>query len=1663
MINKSVLSKKVQRTLKRAIHSLLSSATLFCAIVFVCASGLAEAQYSYDFTAATYAAPEGNGTNTTSVVNVTRTAAAGGAPVQVHGTAGEGGTVILNAPAGYTFTSVAFASYGLPTGSAGSYAIDPGCHSPTSASQVAAAFVGQTSGSIPATNAVFGDPCPGIGKRLYISLVATSGAASSVNVVLNSGPTNGATPGSDFTSGTVTVNFALGETTKSVPIQFLGDTVVEPDETIALSFASNAGTTQPTAVLTITNDDFATAPSVTTNAASGVATTTATLNGSVTPNGAATNAYFQYATNFGLSGATTTGNQATGSGNSAVSVNQPLSGLDPHTQYFYRAVAINSVNTTNGSVLNFTTGNTNPTAPNAMISATTGDQQTYTLPYPVTDADGDAVTVNTVTPGANLTVNNTSGNQVTFTPAGNFAGQSSISYSVKDAFGGTASGTITVNISDNDNPVVTAPADITVPSTSPAGAVVTFSPSASDNVGVTSLVSSPASGSTFPLGMTTVTITAQDAAGNAGMDTFVVTVYQAPSFYDFTTAGFTTPEGNVANTSNVVTVTRSGNTWDSTSASLVLAAGPTNPATSGTDYTAGPVTVNFAGGETNKAALIGLLGDAVVELNETLALSFASDSGSAQPTATLTVENDDSAQILIGTASVVEGDTGTAQLVFDVTLDSDVDVPVAVDFATADGTATVVDSDYVSNTGTLNFSGVIGQTLQITVNVNGDCIEEDDEEMTVGLSNVQAGGREASITIPTGGGGGPETVFANVPEAADYELVYDLTMGNSLDWDTTVPYTTNNSAAISNGSFDRIAYYLELDGNFVFVSVDAFTNDATLIGVPGTAGSDTVFQQLLSNMNVASNVPGIVTGSAITTGNIEFWKFNYGGANANGIPGASESTFDFGDTNNNDADHGSMQIHNHGAGQTLFAINNFNRSNAGEMGIGNSLSGSPDWTSTGNGASYTSKILQILVRPNGGGGGGGGGTGTILNDDAIPEITLPGIADATIYTATPQTTVALFPHFEDGDDADNTLTYAVVGNTDTALVQTSSINSADGILTLDTPCTLRGSADITIRVTDPCGQTVEDTFTVTVIDNVPPVLELKDIVLTISPELSETSLAPFAYSAIDKVDGTLPASCVPDGLSPFPVGVTPITCSATDMSGNTVTSVFNVVVLVEHPTPGPRYLDVVGIRGDAVTGQGVPQGATLFSVNNAYLNNSGEILFDGTLTGAGTSNLAVFTGPVEGPHSIVALKGNATAGGGVYGFFSNLSLNDDGDCGFQSAIGSNAGQFVDQGSGVGQAAVKGGLAPVGGGETYATLQKPALASDGTLLVTGNLQLGSGAGVTVNDDTIVAYGSSAVLAREGAPSSIPATAYGQLHLRVVASEDNSRYAFSAYLVETVFDASDNTALFTGILGGGAPSMVIREGDEVDGGGGATFSSFLGETVNSAGEIVIRANVGGPSITAANNEGLWTNAGNTSAPPVLVAREGDIAPCLPNSLTAFSRFSNFFIGDDGSVCFCAFLKNATAIPVVNSNNDGSLWRWSNGRLHLIAREGDEANNTSGSVIRSIGNCTYSGSGAVAYDVSLFTGIGDTTTTTNLAVYVDRGAVDPAPLLVLRRSDSFDFEDTTYTVAGIKLSVETNSGGGTGGYGRAINDAGEIILNLALDNNKSGIFVLGAPPQN
>lgn len=665
----------------------------------------------------------------------------------------------------------------------------------------------------------------------------------------------------------------------------------------------------------------------------------------------------------------------------------------------------------------------------------------------------------------------------------------------------------------------------------------------------------------------------------------------------------------------------------------------------------------------------------------------------------------------------------------------------------------------------------------------------------------------------------------------------------------------------------------------------------------------------------------------------------------------------------------------------------------------------------------------------------------------------------------------------DNDDITNDDTPEIGGDAETGseVELTSDLDGAVGSGTASSPFAITtttlqdGVHSLTATATDPAGNTSASSVPLEVtIDTTAPLISgipAKTLVRNAPPGAASVIVDYGPVSATD-INPPAPAvSCLPPSGGSFSIGSTLVACTSTDTAGNVANDSFEVIVLETLPAPGTRFLEVVTLRGDPAPGAGVhpdiAAGVTIFNHTRAFINNVGDIIYEARLTGAPAANDVGVFSTGGGVEQVLAVEG-AASGVGAYGTFSELAINDVGTGSFQSLISSKKGHFVQSGGGTTNSALAGLAGGAGPGIEFQGLNKPSLASSGVLLSPANLKLNVG-GVISSNDTLIwsSAAGGAPIAREGSASPIAGADYGQYLTRVVSSQANERFAFGSHLVETPFSPSDNTALFVGTLGS-APVAVVREGDTAPGTPG-TFLTFPGESINSSGEIAFRSNITGGGSSSSDNEGIWTDAGGAGLQ--LVAREGEVAPCLPDALVAFERFSTLAIGDDGSVCFFAYLRDATAATVVNSGNDGSIWRFDPvaGQLHLIAREGEIANNTNDAVYNAITEAfACSGTGGLAFQASLVTGVGDTTSTTNTGIWLDRGAPDAVAQLVLRRGDTFDLTPgDTRSVSQLSIDAQTNAGDGTGGYGRAMNDSGDILLKLTLSGSSSGIFKIGVAP--
>ncbi|HYR93545.1 MAG TPA: HYR domain-containing protein [Methylomirabilota bacterium] len=104
-------------------------------------------------------------------------------------------------------------------------------------------------------------------------------------------------------------------------------------------------------------------------------------------------------------------------------------------------------------------------------------------------------------------------------------GTTTVTCTATDASANASSATFQISVVDTTRPTISAPPTQTFEATSAAGAIVSYvGCTATDTVGPVTISYSQASGTTFPLGDTTVTCTATDAAGNASSATFHVIV-----------------------------------------------------------------------------------------------------------------------------------------------------------------------------------------------------------------------------------------------------------------------------------------------------------------------------------------------------------------------------------------------------------------------------------------------------------------------------------------------------------------------------------------------------------------------------------------------------------------------------------------------------------------------------------------------------------------------------------------------------------------------------------------------------------------------------------------------------------------------------------------------------------------------------------------------------------------------------------------------------------------------------------------------------------------------------------------------------------------------------------------------------------------------------------
>jgi Ca2+-binding RTX toxin-like protein/Tol biopolymer transport system component len=302
-------------------------------------------------------------------------------------------------------------------------------------------------------------------------------------------------------------------------------------------------------------------------------------------------------------------------------------------------------------------------------------------------------------------------------------------------------------------------------------------------------------------------------------------------------------EGDDGVTPYSFTVTRSGDTSDVATAFYSVQSGTASSA----DFFAFPGVVVFNPGETTQTITVQVIGDTVVEGDESFTVFLAAGEGVTLGTDTAegVILNDDVATYSIAAApAVVEGNDGVTPYVFTVTRSAVADQDVVLDWVFTSITAS--SADVLVPAGPLVF-GAYQTTATITVNIIGDRLLEEEESFTItlldpGLPTVILGTATATGVITD-----DDDVLAP-PSTPDLAAASDLGLSDSDDLTADLTPTFTGTAPIGSTvtlyeGGEVIGSGVALDGSWSITTLPlaagprSITATATLGGVTSEASA----------------------------------------------------------------------------------------------------------------------------------------------------------------------------------------------------------------------------------------------------------------------------------------------------------------------------------------------------------------------------------------------------------------------------------------------------------------------------------------------------------------------------------------------------------------------------------------------------------------------------------------------------------------------------------------------------------------------------------------------------------------------------------------------------------------------------------------------------------
>jgi hypothetical protein len=311
-------------------------------------------------------------------------------------------------------------------------------------------------------------------------------------------------------------------------------------------------------------------------------------------------------------------------------------------------------------------------------------------------------------------------------------------------------------------------------------------------------------------------------------------------------------------------------------------------ATAGSDYTATSGHLSFANGPATTTIDIPVSGDLDFEADEMFRLLAQNVLGArVLHQSAITITNDDimPPAISIGDVTFVEGDGGTANAVFTVSLGTAGSQAISVHYQTANGTATA-GSDYTSTSGDLFFP-VGTTTLTVSVPIIGDFTPEENETFLVQLSNPLHATLADDTAVGTITNDDPTPPGISIGDVMLVEgdgglanAVFTVSLGSASNQAISVHYETANGTATADND------YTATSGDLLFpAGTTSLTVSVPIIGDFLPESHETFLVQLSNPLHATladHTAVGTITNNdaSITIGDITFVEGDSGTSNA---------------------------------------------------------------------------------------------------------------------------------------------------------------------------------------------------------------------------------------------------------------------------------------------------------------------------------------------------------------------------------------------------------------------------------------------------------------------------------------------------------------------------------------------------------------------------------------------------------------------------------------------------------------------------------------------------------------------------------------------------------------------------------------------------------------